>query len=160
MWFSVRSDSSKKMADAYMTVEATVVFPLMIFAFAICLYLIIFIYDKTLLSNDTQLMALYSAEYYEENKDTFLEKSDAAFSLIKSERPYLSLKKQNMSISKHGSSIIVDSEALFSIPIKSELGVFYKLNDITLTDRKEMTVLNPSSIMLMSDDILRSVKEQ
>lgn len=160
MRFFIRHTSQKELADAYMTVEATVVFPLMIFAFAIFMYLIFFLYDRTLLCNDTQLMALYSAEYYNEDKDDFLDKSDSAFSLIKAERPYLSIGNMNMRISKHGTKIVVDSDVLFSIPIKSELGVFYKLNDIKISDRKEMTLLNPSSIMLISDDIMRGVKEQ
>ena len=156
----MKSESNNKINDAYMTVEATAVFPLMIFAFVICLYLVIFLYDKTLLSNDTQLLALYSAEYYGDNREDFLERSNMAFSLIKNERPYLSLEKYNMRISKHGTSIFVDSEANFSIPIKGELGIFYRLNDISLVDRKEMTILNPSSIMLMSEDIIRSINKQ
>ena len=160
MRFYMKSESNNKINDAYMTVEATAVFPLMIFAFVICLYLVIFLYDKTLLSNDTQLLALYSAEYYGDNREDFLERSDMAFSLIKKERPYLSLEKYNMRISKHGTSIFVDSEAYFSIPIKGELGIFYRLNDISLVDRKEMTILNPSSIMLMSEDIIRSINKQ
>ena len=153
------SDTNKKLNEAYMTVEATIVFPLMIFAFAICLYLVIFIYDKTILCNDTELMALYSAEYYGDDKEDFLKKADNAFSLIKAERPYLSIENYNVHISKYGSKIIIDSEALFSIPIKNELNVFYNLNDISLTDQKEVTILNPSSIMLISDDILRNPKQ-
>ena len=89
----------------------------------------------------------------------FLKKADNAFSLIKAERPYLSIENYNVHISKYGSKIIIDSEALFSIPIKNELNVFYNLNDISLTDQKEMTILNPSSIMLISDDILRNPKQ-
>ena len=140
----------------YLSVVLTL---LMIFAFAIFIYLIFFLYDRTLLCNDTQLMALYSAEYYNEDKDAFLDKSDSAFSLIKAERPYLSVENYNVHISKYGSKIIIDSESLFSIPIKNELNVFYNLNDISLTDQKEMTILNPSSIMLISDDILRNPKQ-
>ncbi len=140
---------------AYMTVEASVVFPLMIFAFGIMVYLLIHSYDRSLLSADSAMTAVYAADEYRNNKETFLKETDKHFSLIKAERPYLSTSDLSMSVSKISKRIIIESTVDFNIPIKNALGNMYEVYDLTLNDRKEMTILDPASMMLMTEDLTR-----
>ena len=70
-----------KAKNGYMTVEATVVFPLMIFAFAILMYLVLFVYNRAVLGNDTALVSLYAAEEYHSDPDTFLAETEKHFSV-------------------------------------------------------------------------------
>ena len=87
--------------------------------------------------------------------DTFLEEADKHFSLIKTERPYLSSSSLTMNVSKSKSILVINSRVDFNIPIKEALGNMYDLYDLTIVDRKEMTILDPASIMLISADLTR-----
>ena len=142
--------------SAYMTVEASVVFPLMIFAFAIMIYLLVYSYDRSLLSADSAMMAVYATEGYRNDKETFLAEADKQFSLIKAERPYLSTTGLSMNVSKNKNRVIINSSIDLNIPVKNALGNMYDIYDLALSDSKEMTILDPASMMLITGDLTRN----
>ncbi len=146
MWNNVKK-------EAYVTVEATVVVTLMIFFFAFLMYMIVFSYDRILLTQNTHMMASYAKEEYRENKDLLQKNMDDRFSIIYRECPYLSFSDMKMKLSKTKNKIVISSEGMFITPFDEDiLDLSEKSADIKCSS--EVYLSDPVTIMLKTKDIL------
>lgn len=149
--------NNMKIKDGYMTVEATIVFPILLFSFALFVYLIIYIYDKSLLEQDAYTMAVYGSEEYHNHSDVFLNNLDEKFIQIKNERPYLAYDDISVNVSKHGNFLSVKGYLLFHTPIGELVPMWFPQVYEAVSTEKKITVEDPVSIMMLTEDLSRIV---
>ncbi len=140
-----------------MTVEATVVFTVMIYAFVLMVYICVFTYDKILVSQDAYSMTIYAKEEYLADSSNMLDEMDKKFSQLKEDRPYMVLQEYEMSVSKNKLDVIVNACAVALTPfIDYGFGQSDKKSDINV--KKSTKVINPADIMLLIRDIKEGIE--
>lgn len=144
-----------KMSSGFLTVEAAVVFPLMIICFAVFIYLVIFVYDRSMLVQDTYMLSVYAREEYRDHKDDFSRELEDSYEVIREEHPYLSIKDMNMKVEKHADRVGIKSSFIFVMPFGEIVPKWFPMIDMEYSCNKEMTILDPVTIMLISNDITR-----
>lgn len=142
-------------ARGYMTVEATIVVPIVLFSYVLMMYMLIYIYDEILLNQDTMTMAVYASEEYYRNEKEFQEKLIPRFELFKSEHPYLSAGDFGMTVEKRKSRITVKASLTFYTPIGEIVGQWFPITTREIVSEKEMTIIDPVTLMLTTEDLLR-----
>ena len=141
--------------DGYMTVEAATVIPVLLFSFVFMVYMVIYIYNKTLLSEDLYTMAVYGVEEYRNDSDNLAYKMEERFDLLRKERPYLAASDLKMTISKEKNKIIIEGSVFFHSPVDELVPKWFPLTGKTISGKREISTLDPVSNMLLGDDILR-----
>lgn len=141
--------------EAFLTVEAAVIFPILIYAMAVFVYMVIFAYDKTMLSQDTYLMTIYSLEAYRNSSTDYLKEVDKQFSLIKKEHPYISINDISMSISKKNNKISLMGEVIFYAPFDSLVPDWFPIGNKEICSKKSISLADPVEIMLFCSDLTR-----
>ena len=144
-----------KIRDGYMTVEAATVIPVLLFSFVFMVYMVIYTYDKTLLSEDLYTMAVYGVEEYRNDSDNLAYKMEERFDLLRKERPYLAASDLKMTISKEKNKIIIEGSVFFHSPVDELVPKWFPLTGKTISGKREISTLDPVSNMLLGDDILR-----
>lgn len=140
--------------DGYITVEATIVIPTVLACFVLLMYLVIFIYDRTIMYQDTYSMAIYAKEEYFNDKKGYLKAMDRHFLTEKEERPYLSLGNLNMTLSKKGNGMKVSSSGDFYTPFGKMLLQIFGIKDGTIEIEESVKLYDPVKIMLMTKDLV------
>ena len=135
-----------------MTVEASIIIPLMMFAFVMMFYMLIHRYDRTLLCQDTFMMTVYACSDYKEDKESFTQKADLKFSEIKKERPYLSMKDLEMNLSKSGNTLKVWASGYFYTPFSETFVTLFSNKDGVIWDEYQKDLSDPVNIMYMTKD--------
>lgn len=105
-----------KKVKASFTVEAAVLIPFLLFVMVFAIYLLVYLYDKTLMMQDVNSMAtLISDEALMEGQS---EKKllEEEFDLIKKEHPYLSIKNPSLEIKKEGRKTYISVKGDFESP--------------------------------------------
>ena len=138
-----------------MTVEAATVIPVLLFSFVFMVYMVIYTYDKTLLSEDLYTMAVYGVEEYRNDSDNLAYKMEERFDLLRKERPYLAASDLKMTISKEKNKIIIEGSVFFHSPVDELVPKWFPLTGKTISGKREISTLDPVSNMLLGDDILR-----
>lgn len=141
-------------SDAYITVEATVVVTVIIFLFTFLIYMVIFSYNRTLLSQDTHLMSYYAKEESRSDKDNILKNMSQHFSVVYTERPYLSFTNMSMELSKKSNQIVIRSQGEFITPFTNDI-LELKSSAVDIKDESYISLSDPVTIMLKTKDITR-----
>lgn len=147
MWFFIRK------SKAYLTVEASIVFPLLIYAVLAFVYMVIFTHDKTLLKQDTSLVAVYALEEYRNSDKHFIDELSKKYAVIKEEHPYLAISDIDMSVSKKGNKLYVESYFIFQTPLNSLVPEWFPIKDRIYSVKSEITIADPVEIMFISKDL-------
>lgn len=147
MWHNLK-------AKAYMTVEAAVVIPMMLFIFVAMMYMLVFAYDSIILMQDTYMMTVYAKEEYMNDKDKLLKNMNERFSIVYEERPYLSFLNLSMNISKAKKRITINSSGTFFTPFGNNLFSLFDEFDREINCTGEIILSDPAAIMLKTKDIL------
>lgn len=147
MWHNLK-------AKAYMTVEAAVVIPMMLFIFVAMMYMLVFAYDSIILMQDTYMMTVYAKEEYMNDKDKLLQNMNERFSIVYEERPYLSFLNLSMNISKVKKIITINSSGTFFTPFGNNLFSLFDALDREINCTGEIILSDPAAIMLKTKDIL------
>ncbi|MCQ2540427.1 MAG: hypothetical protein MJ114_08305 [Acetatifactor sp.] len=100
--------------NAYFTVEAALVFPLVLSALLMTVYLFLFQYDRCLLEQDMQLLALYAADIRTEDaadvqkrvQDLYLDKYAA-----------WTMPRENIKVTIKGAEVICSGSGELRLPI-------------------------------------------
>lgn len=145
----------RNLKAAFLTVEAAVIFPILIYVIAVFVYMVIYTYDKTMLSQDAYLMTIYSLEAYRNNEKDFLKEADSQFSIIKKEHPYMSISDMSMSITKKNNKITIKGEADFFAPFDSLVPDWFPIGNKEITAQKSISLADPVEIMLICSDLNR-----
>ncbi len=136
-----------------MTVEASVIVPLMIMSYVLFMYMIVHEYDRILICQDTYMMTVYACRDYMDDKKTCTQKADRRFDEIRRERAYLSLSELAMSLTKNKEHIRIEATGNFVTPFgEGGLGLFPS-KDGTIEDGYEKSLWDPVSIMLTTKDL-------
>lgn len=133
----------------YFTVEAAVLMPFLLALTFLFTYSLIYIYNLTLLTQDTYYTCEKVREAILENEDPQIE-AGKVYSALKKESPYVSCENLSMKYSKSGYKIYVDSKAKFRIPIKSFLGRFFNPFNEKMNVEEYTYITKPQNIMRMS----------
>lgn len=141
--------------SAYMTVEATIAVPIVLFSYVLLMYMLIYVYDKALLIQDTSAMSVYASEEYFKNEQEFEKNLTEKFNNMKEEHPYLSAGELDMSVSKKKSEVTIKSTITFYNPIGDIAGEWFHVSFREIRCEKKMTLLDPVNQMLITEDILR-----
>lgn len=128
-----------KQRKGFMTAEAAVMFPVLIFITATLIYLLIFIYDSILIRQDlNSLVASIKCSkgdfYY-----TYRE--------IKEEHPYISAEGPEIELIKRGNTYTISVNCKWKYP-------FAPNSDRIIKASREIKVINPFEVMLYTEDIL------
>ena len=140
--------------EAYMTVEATVVFPVLLVSFLAMVYMVIFRYDRALVFQDSCMIAVYAKEFYLEDKDTFTEKTDGKIALFFDEHPYISLKNKNISYEKEDSELKIKFSSEFTTPFKGGIYSIFNIRDTVTEADVSVSVTDPVTVMRLTYDLM------
>lgn len=138
-----------KTAEAFFTVEASILIPFLIAMLFILIYVCIFEYDRALLSQDTQYLSVKAREAYMDGKDVEKELNKVMKTLSESS-PYISCGELKVKYSKKRTKISVNSSIDFQVPIGFFTGIWFKLFDGKLSDEKSESITKAHSVMRMA----------
>lgn len=133
----------------YLTVEATFIMPFVIAFYFLCIYALIYIYDLTLLSQDSYYICEKVREAVLENEDE-IQEAEKLLGRIKDESPYLASGNLTMSYSKKGYRLIIDSGIDLKIPINDYISNWFNILKKHIHSNKYTYCLKPQNVMRMS----------
>lgn len=140
--------------EAYMTVEASVVIPILLFSMVLLMYMTIYVYNKVLLIQDNYTVLIYARDEYRNNPKKVPENMDKYFSMIKAERPYFSTDNLSMSIRKERNELQIRSSVNFFTPFGEKGISLYEDKNGVLNKDGSIYVTDPISIMLITRDFM------
>lgn len=128
-----------KQKEGFMTAEAAVMFPFLIFVTATLIYLMIFIYDSILIHQDINSLVssikCSKGDFYYTYRE------------IKEEHPYISTSEPDIELVKRGGTYSITISCRWIFPLASNSDRLIKVS-------RDIKVLNPFEIMLYTEDIL------
>lgn len=138
-----------KLKEGYLTLEAALIMPFVIAFYFFCIYALVYIYDLTLLSQDSYYICEKIREAVWEKED----ESQVAKTLLrrlKNESPYLAAGNLSMSYSKRGYKLIVDSDITLNVPINDYISNWFTIFRKDIISNKFTYCIKPQNIMRMS----------
>lgn len=139
----------KKLCLAYFTVEASLLIPFLFAVNLIFIYMFIFIYDCTLLSQETYYTCEKVRECLWEDNDPVNE-AERVLGQIKKESPFLSCNNLSMYYSKTGYKVTIDAETNIKIPVKNYINNWFNVSNMSIESSKYAYITKPQSIMRMT----------
>lgn len=104
----IRGKRKEKWMDAYFTVEASFIIPMVLVIFVLILYLGFFLYDRCLFSQDAYLLCFRGSILKEEEE---IEEKVASMRAEQFGRKYFALDSQESEVSEDGKWIVMEGEA-------------------------------------------------
>lgn len=141
------------MGEGYFTVEAAILFPLLMFVFLAFIYMAVYRYDRAMLFQDSCLMAEYAAEDYRTDQENYKEKLADRFQTVREERPYLALENLSMSVSKDKAWLTIKSSGDYLTPFGKSIS-WFEDEDETMECECSVTTADPVTIMLETKDLV------
>lgn len=114
----MRIEKDKKIVSAYMTIEASLLFPIVLMVLVIIFYMIFYCYDQTIAFQNSAITAMYgqSFSYTKIEKDVLAGQMHKVLNAL-DEGQYLSLERLEQSISMEDDSILVSHKGTMVIPV-------------------------------------------
>lgn len=137
----------------FMTVEAAVLVPFLLVFYISFTYLLIFCYDRALLSQDAYSLAVCAKTSYFDDPDSMDRKMADKVSELIQMRPYVAASDMSVDVTKEGMEITVDCSVEFRNPLAGIFGVWPVYQNGTITASKKISVTNPVDVMRMLEGI-------
>lgn len=135
----------------YFTAEAAVLLPVMLAAWVVLIYLVIFVYDKTLMIHDINAVAAMIRDEHSSDRDKVMTICEEAFAEIKNEHPYLAMSNLTMNVSVKGNVVHLVLSGDWDIPL-------YAGYSKTITKERDVKRINPAEKMYLTENIKNMIR--
>lgn len=139
--------------DGYLTVEAAVIVPFLIFVFTSFVYLTIYVFDRAMFCQDMYVLAVFAKDSGLTDEEELTEELSRHFNEIKKEHPYLCVNSMNMSYSIKYERLTVSGKLVMNNPIADMVEGFLMGNSFVIETQKDILLTNPVDIMYITRDI-------
>lgn len=139
---------------AYLTVEASIVMPLMILCFTVLMYMTVVVYNKILLVEDSYILLIYARELYRENPKELSDGISRIWEKAAEERPFLSIRNLDFTLKKKKNEIEIKESLEVDTIFDGENGSWFTDKDEKMTTKEKIYLSDPGDIMLISREIM------
>lgn len=135
------------------TVEAVLLVPLLILLTFVFVYFSIYVYDKALMVNDVNSIAIKAHDRSLYSGKTINEICNEAFTVIREEHPYLAIKNLEMNLEKEGLTTTVTISGDWEVPIWSD---YFS----TVSACARIDVIDPVKVMYTTKNVERVTEDK
>ncbi len=141
----------KRNLKGSLTVEASLLMPIILVITIILFYLVIYAYDRALMVQDVAYIAelAVSAEY--SHRDSVERAAYNAYKTVKEEHPYLSVRNIELTVSLQGLNLCVSLRGEWVLPIVKGLN-----KQVCASCRKKL--LNPMDVIYLANDLTETIE--
>ncbi|MBR5896724.1 MAG: pilus assembly protein [Lachnospiraceae bacterium] len=133
------------------TVEASILVPFLLSVCVVFVYLGIYAYDKTLMTQDANAIVSGIRDENACNGKDVKSLCEAAFSEIKREHPYLSVENLRMDVSEKGNNVSIVLSADWKFPL-------YRGYSRTISKERVIKRINPVKKMYLTEVVKKAVQ--
>lgn len=134
------------------TVEAVILVPMLILLTFVFVYFSIFVYDKALMLNDANAIAMKAHDPNVHTEKSINEICNEEFCIIREEHPYLAIKNLEMNLEKEGLHTKVIISGDWEVPV-------WEKYFSTVSASAKINNIDPVMIMYTTENIER-IKEE
>ena len=112
-------NKNKKRLKGFMTVEATILMPFMVLVTFLLFYMVLFIYNKTLLIQDVNALCAVGEANARLSSTDLTDIIEEKFAEMVKEHPYISARDFNLKIKREGVNMMIFVDYEYVVPVFS-----------------------------------------